>query len=238
MYSVCEGTPVNLSATGDGTYAWTPATYLSNASISNPVASPSDSIQYKVVLTNSYGCKDSAMININVFKKAFVSAGTDKTILAGDTVLLDGLVKGTAVNYAWASGGNVAVDQIIQPQVSPIAETNYTLSASSTLGCGNSSSTITVHVYKDAFMASAFSPNADGLNDVYHVFKLDSYQLISFAIFNRFGRKVFSTVSATDGWDGTFRGEPQATGYYIYYLEMKHVSGRKIKRKGSMLLLR
>ena len=238
MYSVCEGTPVNLSATGDGVYAWTPATYLSNPSIPNPVASPTDSIQYKVVLTNSYGCKDSALVNINVFKKPVVSAGADKTILGGDTVLLDGSIKGTAVNYYWTTTGNVAMSQVLQPAVSPSVETSYSLYATSTVGCGNANSTVTIHVYKDVYMPSAFSPNADGINDVYHVFKLDSYQLISFGIYNRYGVKVFSTTNAGIGWDGTFHGEPQAAGNYVYYLEMKHASGKKITRKGSILLLR
>lgn len=238
LYSVCEGTAVNLSATGDGTYVWTPSAYLSNPSIANPVANPKDSFQYKVVLTNSYGCKDSAQVNINVFKKTLVSAGGDKIILAGDTVLLDGSVKGTAVNYLWTSTGNVTVSQVLQPSVAPTIETSFTLYATSTLGCGNASAVVTIHVYKDVFMASAFSPNGDGLNEIYHVFKLDSYQLVSFAIFNRFGKRVFSTVNANDGWDGTFQGEPQAIGHYVYYLELKHVGGRKITRKGSILLIR
>ena len=238
LYSVCEGTPVNLSATGDGVYTWTPATSLSNPSIPNPVATPSDSIQYKVVLTNSYGCKDSALVDINVFKKPVVSAGADKTILGGDTVLLDGSVKGTAVNYYWSTAGNNIMSQELQPAVSPSDATSYNLYATSTLGCGNASSTVTIHVYKDVYMPSAFSPNADGINDVYHVFKLDSYQLISFGIYNRSGLKVFSTTNSGAGWDGNFHGEPQPTGTYVYYLEMKHASGKKITRKGSILLLR
>ena len=77
-----------------------------------------------------------------------------------------------------------------------------------------------------------------GCYSIENVFKPDSYQLISFGIYNRYGVKVFSTTNAGTGWDGNFHGEPQATGTYVYYLEMKHASGKKITRKGSSLLLR
>jgi gliding motility-associated-like protein len=238
VYAVCEGSTVQLAASGVGAFAWTPATYLSGTNIGNPVSTPVDSIQYKVTLTNTYGCKDSALVNINVFKKVVVSAGTDQFILAGDTVTLNGSVRGTGVNYLWTSTGSIAVDQVIQPRVAPVVETSYTLSASATTRCGNASSTTTVHVYKDVFLPGAFSPNADGLNDVYHIVKLDSYQLISFAIFNRLGKKVFSTNNANTNWDGSFQGTPQAAGNYVYYLEMKRGNGKKITRKGSIVLLR
>jgi gliding motility-associated-like protein len=238
LYNICEGATVLLAASGDGVFSWTPATYLSGTNTGNPVATPADSIQYKVVLTNTYGCRDSAFVNINVFKKVIVNAGADKYILAGDTVLLNGSVNGSGVNYVWTSTGSAAVDQVVQPRVAPMVETSYTLSASSATGCGNASSTVSVHVYKDIFLPGAFSPNADGLNDVYHLFKLDSYQLISFAIFNRVGTKVFSTTNAGIGWDGNFRGAPQSAGNYVYYLEMKQGNGKKINRKGSIVLIR
>jgi gliding motility-associated-like protein len=238
VYAVCEGTTVQLAASGAGVFAWTPASYLSDTKIGNPVSTPVDSIQYTVILTNTYGCKDSALVNINVFKKVVVSAGTDQFILAGDTVTLNGFVRGTGVNYLWTSTGSIAVEQVIQPRVAPVVETSYTLSASATTGCGNASSTTTVRVYKDVFLPGAFSPNADGLNDVYHIIKLDGYQLISFAIFNRLGKKVFSTNNANINWDGSFQGTPQAAGNYVYYLEMKRGTGKKIIRKGSIVLLR
>ncbi len=238
LYKICEGTPLHLSATGNGMYEWTPAKGLSNPVIANPVATLADSIKYKVVLTNSYGCKDSANVTINVFKKLVVSAGTDQSILLGDTVLLNGDVQGTSVTYSWASPGLISNSGDLQLVVSPPVDTHYTLNAVSTVGCGNSSSTVTVHVFKNIYMPKAFTPNADGLNDVYHVFMLDGYKLLSFTIFNRLGEKVFSTTNANTGWDGTIGAHLQDSGQYVYYLEMKHRSGKKITRKGTILLLR
>ena len=237
-YNVCKDAVVNLSATGDGTYLWTPATYLSGTSVPNPVATPGDSIQYKVVLTNTYGCRDSAYVKINVFKNAEANAGPGKTILLGDSVLLDGSVKGTAVNYYWSPTNSISNPSVLKPAAFPATETSYTLNAISTKGCGNSSSTVTIKVYKDIFMPNAFTPNADGINDIYYPTIISSYQFVSFIIFNRWGVKVFSTTNASIGWDGTIKGNPQESGPYVYYLEMKSPAGKKVTRKGSILLLK
>lgn len=69
--AVVVGQPLQLTATGGINYDWTPATYLSAADISNPVAvfpNPTTGIQYKVIVYSPQGCKDSAYITIKVFK--------------------------------------------------------------------------------------------------------------------------------------------------------------------------
>ena len=238
LYNICEGTPVNLAATGDGNFVWTPVNYLTNSTIGNPVASPVDSITDKVVLSNVYGCKDSARVNINVYKNPIVSAGPNKTILFGDSTRLEGLVQGTSVSYYWAPNIPLVNRGLLNPYVAPISETTYNLYAHSTLGCGDASAAVIIKVYKDVFMPKAFTPNGDGVNDVYHVTALAGFKIVSFTIFNRYGAKIFSTTDAKIGWDGTTLGQPQETGEYIYYLEIKNPSGKKINRRGSILLLR
>jgi gliding motility-associated-like protein len=237
-YNVCEGTPVHLSATGEGTFLWEPGINLSDASIANPVAIPKDSIEYKVVLTNTYGCRDSAYVRINIFRNAEANAGDDKTILLGDTILLNGKVKGTAINYYWSGADAISNTTDLKPAVFPAVESNYTLHAVSAKGCGNASSTVNIKVKKDIFMPGAFTPNADGINDIYYPSTISNYQFISFTIFNRWGLKVFSSKSAAMGWNGTINGNPQETGTYVYYLEMINTAGKKINRKGYILLLK
>lgn len=87
-------------------------------------------------------------------------------------------------------------------------------------------------------MPSAFTPNGDGINDIYYVTALAGFKIQSFTIFNRYGSKVFTTTDAAFGWDGTIKGQPQQTGEYFYYLKIKNPSGKNINKKGSILLLR
>jgi len=239
-YPLCAGTSQTLSVTASeaGSFKWIPATDLSNDTIPNPVATPQDSTVYKVVVTNSGGCQDSAFFPIDVYKAPAVSAGNDKIILAGDTAVLDGVVKGTAVNYFWSPPAYISDVNALQPKVYPTQDITYTLSAFSTVGCGSASDDVHITLYQELFIPNSFTPNGDGLNDKFRIRVFDNYKILRFVIYNRWGSLVYSSTNAIDGWDGTYKGYQQQAGAYIYYLEMESTAGRKIIKQGTIQLLR
>jgi len=239
-YPVCAGTSQTLSVTASegGSFRWTPSTGLSNDTIPNPVAKPQDSTIYKVVVTNAEGCQDSAFLPIDVYKPPDVSAGNDKIILAGDTAVLDGSAKGTAISYYWSPPTYISNVNALKPKVYPVQDITYTLSAFSTVGCGSASDDVHVTLYKDLFIPNSFTPNGDGLNDKFRVRIFDNYKILRFVIYNRWGSLVYSSINATDGWDGTYKAYEQQVGAYIYYLEMESTTGRKIIKQGTVQLLR
>ena len=70
-------------------------------------------------------------------------------------------------------------------------------------------------------MYSAFTPNGDGLNDIFRVPEsVPCKEVIIFQVFNRWGELVFSYGENGIGWDGTWRGKMQETGVYIYRVEL------------------
>ncbi|WP_460432176.1 gliding motility-associated C-terminal domain-containing protein [Arachidicoccus ginsenosidivorans] len=80
-------------------------------------------------------------------------------------------------------------------------------------------------------MPSAFSPNGDGLNDVFRIEGI-TYQVIKkFVIYNKFGQIVFSTYNNNNGWDGTQNGKPCDMGTYYYLIKVacRTVAARHIK---------
>lgn len=238
LYSICEGNSVNLSASGTGTFKWSPATWLSDDGISNPVASPHDSIVYKVMVTNTFGCKDSAEVTMNVFRNPVAYAGPNKTIVIGDTVLLEGSVKGTAIISLWSPATFINDSKAITPKVFPPENTKYTLTATSTVGCGSSTSTALVEVYKDIYIPTAFTPNGDGINDRLRIFAADGYKLDKFLIYNRLGQLVFKANNTSDGWDGNVNNQQQSADTYVYYLEIENTRQKKIVKKGTITLIR
>lgn len=238
VYSVCEGRSVSLSASGDGTFLWIPSTGLSNNKIANPLASPHDSIQYKVVVTNSYGCKDSTLVDVNVFRNPKVNAGTDKTVIRGDTLQLNGTVTGTAVNFLWAPSTFMNNNQLLNPIVAPQQDIMYTLSAHSTVGCGDADASIKIKVYNDIYFPTAFTPNGDGKNDRFRVIAADGYKLIKFQVYNRWGEVVYDAKDFSTGWDGIYKGLPQPSDVYTYYLEISSTKNKILTRKGVVVLLR
>jgi gliding motility-associated-like protein len=77
-----------------------------------------------------------------------------------------------------------------------------------------------VSVYKGIFIPTAFSPNNDGLNDVWRVPGLGIFNDHQVLVFNRYGQVVFST-KANQSWDGTYKGKPQPIGVYPYLITVK-----------------
>jgi gliding motility-associated-like protein len=237
---ICEGESeaLNVTSSRAGNYKWTPSAGLSSDVILNPVASPIDSTIYKIVATNSYGCEDSAFLPINVYKKPVVNAGSDKLILSGDTAVLNGLVKGTAINYSWSPGIYINDVNLMQPKVYPVQDITYTLNAASTVGCGTAYDNVNVQLYKGFFIPNSFTPNGDGKNDKFKLIPFDNYKLVRFVIYNRWGAVVFTSTNINDGWNGTYKGFPQPTGSYIYYIELLNSNSEKIIKQGTITLLR
>lgn len=238
LYSICEGTTIHLSASGTGTFKWTPSIGLSGDNIPDPVVTPHDSIMYKVVVTNTFGCKDSADVTINLYRNPVANAGPDKNIVAGDTVLLNASIKGTATTGFWSPATFITDQQMVATKVFPPVNTKYTLSATSAVGCGTSTSSVVVNVYKDIYIPSAFTPNGDGINDRFKIFAADGYKLIKFLVYNRLGQVVFTAKETSDGWDGKMNNQQQAMGTYVYYLEIDTPRNKKIIKKGTIILVR
>jgi gliding motility-associated-like protein len=239
-YPLCEGMSETLyaSGTGGGKYKWVPPTGLSNDTIANPVVTPAGPIEYKLYYTNSYGCQDSAYFDLRVYKNPKADAGPGKIILRGDSVTLNGSAEGSDIEYYWSPSVFMDDSSSLMPIINPSYDVLYTLHVVSTVGCGEVSSGVQIKVYDDIYIPNAFTPNGDGKNDKFHVLALDDYQLGSFTIYNRWGRIVFKGSNTADGWDGTFNGLPQPTGAYVYYLELKNNAGKKIFKKGTLLLVR
>jgi gliding motility-associated-like protein len=92
----------------------------------------------------------------------------------------------------------------------------------------------------DFHLPNAFTPNNDGLNDVFKATALDILDL-EFEIFNSWGERVFMTNNPQQGWDGTYKGKPCPEGVYLYRISFNGFSNKQLKTynfKGNVSLLR
>ena len=88
-------------------------------------------------------------------------------------------------------------------------------------------------------MPNAFSPNGDGINDIYRA--KDTHQsIIEFHayIFNRWGQKLYEWTDIDGGWDGTFHGNPVGDGVYFVLVKAKGADGVEYNIKRDVNLLR
>lgn len=87
------------------------------------------------------------------------------------------------------------------------------------------------------FFPNAFTPNGDGLNDVF-VYEAGLLASVRFSIFNRWGELLFVSEEIGTGWDGSYRGKAAPQGTYLYKLELEDELGNVFDRSGSFILLR
>lgn len=86
---------------------------------------------------------------------------------------------------------------------------------------------------------NAFSPNGDGMNDVYRA-KTDYQSIVEFkaVIYNRWGQKLYEWNDPAGGWDGTYKGNPVKQGVYYVQVTAKGADGRRFNIKKDVNLLR
>ncbi len=115
------------------TFLWTPSTNLSCTTCQNPVASPTVTTTYSVVVTDSVGAIDSAEVIVTVSSALPVaSAGNDTTICEGNSVMLNG---SGGVTYLWSPSTGLNDSSLANAIATPIVTTTYTLTAIN--GCGS-----------------------------------------------------------------------------------------------------
>lgn len=68
-------------------------------------------------------------------------------------------------------------------------------------------------------MPNAFTPNSDGVNDLFRIPPNVLLDLKEFFIYDRWGKLVFTTTNRKIGWDGTVNGKKQNTSSYVYYIK-------------------
>ncbi|MBL0359181.1 MAG: gliding motility-associated C-terminal domain-containing protein [Chitinophagaceae bacterium] len=244
--SACYGKPVQLSAEGGIKYAWSPATGLSDTHISNPIATPPTTTKYKVTVTDQAGCNAFDYVTVtlrNGFLKAMIEG--PQFACPSDIVLLKDTSVGAIVSWYW-DFDNGQISGIKEPAPRPFLTINNILKdyrvkliVTDTSGCADTAVKVVTAVpncYID--VPNAFTPNNDGLND--YLYPVNAYKATSlrFRVFNRGGQMIFETRERNRKWDGTFKGEPQSPGTYIWLLEYTDIKGKKISLKGTAVLIR
>lgn len=108
--------------------------------------------------------------------------------------------------------------------------------------CASDKTKIEVHIIKCCTgifpIPTAFSPNNDGLNDVFKIPMDNDTQLKTLQIFNRWGQKVYAKTFGEPSWDGTCKGLPADVGIYYFTIEFTCKDGKTFVQQGNLTLLR
>jgi len=129
--TICDGDSVQLSASGGIIFSWNPTTGLSDANISNPIASPSVTTEYFVTVTDSAGCTGTDSLTITINPPLNITAGPDTVICAGECVQL---FSSGGLTYTWSPATGLSNPNIADPVACPTQTTTYTLDVSGPSG--------------------------------------------------------------------------------------------------------
>lgn len=228
--SICNGT----GSTGDGLQgvvftASTPCDIASMSPVSNclegeygfvlsaPGLLPDTEYWIQVdALVNSLGNPTSCDFDIIVTGPGVnVNAGPDKTIVAGQSVVLDG---SGADTYSWNPTNTLDMPSSATPTATPAATTTYTLTGSRD-GC-TSTDNVTIFISEPITAPNAFTPNGDGFNDFWEISGINRFPNAIVEVYSRWGQRIFSSVGYANPWNGTHNGDylPEGTYYWVVQL--------------------
>ncbi|MCC7332844.1 MAG: gliding motility-associated C-terminal domain-containing protein [Flavobacteriales bacterium] len=232
--TVCAGEQVSLWATGGNSYWWEPSQLISNPSQSliHPIIT--EPVLFTVSVTDSAGCLSKLTVFVDTFPKPTVEI--IDTIIAswGSEIVLEPSTN--AQNYNWTPPTGLSCTDCLNPFVSVLEQTAYTLEVTSIEGCKSTATTVIV-VDGVLYIPNAFTPNGDGFNDIFYAF---GKNIITFEmmIFDRWGEKLFTSKSLDKGWDGTYSGKIVQTETYVWKIKYTDVLNNMGEQIGTVTLIR
>lgn len=215
---ICLGDSLLLRALGNYQFEWYNNTRAILSTNSVLRTKPTDTTQYQLVFRDIAGCFDSINIPVFVIKPPIVDAGPNRNILIGSNTTLLGSISGQNSGFTWFPVFNMQNPSSLTPLVNPIINTTYSLMAFGINGCSIVQDTVQVRVFVSLNTPNSFSPNGDGIHDIWLVGGLETYPNSELTIFNRAGQIMYQSKPYFEGWDGKFQGKNVPIGVYYYII--------------------
>lgn len=236
--AICYGDTAQIWATGAVDYVWSPAANIFCTTCDVTQAMPPSTQTYVVTGTDANGCRNTDDVHIVVNPLPLVDAGLDFVMYKG--VCIDMQPSG-ALSYLWSPSTYLNDPTLTNPQLcaTAIDTVTYYVVGTDANGCKNLDSvTVRIIGVPEIGIPTAFSPNGDGLNDEFKILKTHNFLLTRFKVFDRWGQIVFETGDIHAGWDGTYEGERQPIGTYVFIITGTDEMGIAVMKNGNVTLIR
>lgn len=197
---------------------------------------------YTPFIKDANGCTASQPVTVPLDKEPVkVFAGHDTAVLINQPLLLHAVDVDHIgfTQYQWSPPDGLNNPGIQDPVATPAVSTIYTVRVTTAAGCeGTAALSVKVFTAYDLYVPNAFTPNGDGHNDILRVMPVGIREFFYFAVFNRLGQRIFYSTNPSAGWDGTLNGKTQMSGVYIWMSAGVDFRGKKIERRGTVMLIR
>lgn len=201
---------------------------------------------YQVTLTaaNRFGCRDIATHALTVAPLPVISV-QNVVIPVGSSIVMPVSYSNGVSSYTWTPPDGLNCTDCPTPLAKPKITTTYHVQVTDDNTCSNAAD-ITVEVVcreENYFVPNTFSPNGDGMNDVFYPRGRGLARVQAMKIYNRWGQLVFEKrdFSANDpanGWNGKLGGQHLPPDVYVYMIEFVCENAQIVPMTGNVTLIR
>lgn len=189
--------------------------------------------------TTTTGCVNSVTAPIEVYPSPVIDYKETVYVKEGERIMLSPRITagGTQPVFKWSPALHLD-DPTTRTPICTIPKDldniTYLLEVEDENGCKDNMA-ITVVQLRELVPPNTFTPNGDGVNDIWEVEYIDAYPGLTLEIFNRYGKRVFNATRDKKSWDGKYKGEDLPVGTYYYIIDPKN--GDKLI-SGSVTIIR
>jgi gliding motility-associated-like protein len=192
-------------------------------------------VDFYLTTTNNGTCfaaKDT--VQYRILPIPFVNAGEDLILFEKENFVLSPQITGNDLQYLWTPSDNLSSPTVKNPVLTAANNQTYRIKVTGTGNCSVEDE-LFVRVLKQITIPNIFSPNGDGIFDLWQIPQLANYPGATVEIFTRTGQKIFSSVGYDRPWDGTFNGKPVPLATYYYIIRPNF---RNLLFSGSVTVIR
>jgi gliding motility-associated-like protein len=238
-----------LQAGGGDFYIWQPPTLFNNPNSSNQLVTVNSDTLFNVTIgrVNNEGdtCLQnySTLISVaNIGQANFSAVAENDTIFTGGSTPITVNISSGNYTFLWTPSQGIDNPNTDNVVASPKVTTEYTLTVTEGNYCSRNEK-VKIVVFKadctesSIYVPNTFSPNGDGKNDKLMV-RGNYIAQLYFAVYNRWGEKIFETNDKQIGWDGYYQGNLADAGVFGWYLKATCKEGETTEMKGNVTLIR
>ncbi|MGM0479310.1 MAG: gliding motility-associated C-terminal domain-containing protein [Bacteroidota bacterium] len=233
---VCPDEPVNLWASGGVAYEWKPPQSVKDPTSNSTVAQPENPLTYEVVVTDEFGCSETAEVKIEHYPQPYVQTTADYYGFAGDEVELHASTNNGSGTFTWSPTEYLSCVNCQSPTATPPESMTYRVLYIDENGC-RAEDAVRISFEGIIYVPNSFTPDGNDYNEYFSV-EGGNIEIFHMEIYNRWGERVFETDDFNAKWDGTYNGQKCKDGTYVWKIKYEDTEGNKEAMVGHVNLLR